>query len=690
MADKQRCKIEDGVIYIDKDLIREKSKKDEMIYLSDFLTHIPSRCIFLKGVTGCGATTLALQAGEDNRIIALPTRNTVHSKWVKRDPVTKEITGYDDSLLCIYGGFNDTLQDLKRYIDKCASENRPIKIVCTYDQVEKLVMRLMGKRKSGKEWVQDDSQDALCIDVPSMRLFIDEIHQVLDDYKTPDRRENIKGMLNCIKYFPDTVCITATPLEEKYFFDEIKDLPIIKVHYPIPHKHKIVLRKSLKLGNDTLGIVMDHLENKAFGNAHIFVNSVAFICDLLKKIDLNKYGSEIRVVCGNTETNKDKIREAITKAFGKDLSGLSGNIAEAVDKVVVETLKQYKTLKDAPVSSINDPVRKINFYTRTAWLGADVFDPDAQTYIISDGAKPHTMADISTAYIQIVGRIRNSNNMRIIHLFKENRYIGIDDIAGASTFDIDREARTQNRADFMELYHKNRALAMEFPQDKREAMCYLVIDKRTGEPIYDKYLEWNDEISNKVIRGDYQSVANISAALYEKAGYDVILDENPLLATQLKKKPNKRKTFEAVFKEYVELRNNPTPSLFPFYDQSLQVLEITDPLVRDALDLLGVEKVESLGYKRREVQREVDMVMDAKARQRIFKALKLKKDDKLLLSDIKARCKRVEQELGLRKPIRLSDFYETKPTTIRVNGTIANAIIIKEKKIIKPKDKATL
>ena len=199
----KRCKIKDGVIYIDKDLIEEKRKADEMIYLSDFLNDIPSKCVFLKGVTGCGATTLALQAGLYNRIVALPTQNTVRSKWVKRDPKTHEIIGYDNSLLCIYAGFNDTLQDLKKYIDKCMIEGTPIKIVCTYDQVERLVMRLRGFRKAtrkemletGQKWVQDDSQDALCQDVPSMRLFIDEIHQVLDDYKTPDRRESIKGML---------------------------------------------------------------------------------------------------------------------------------------------------------------------------------------------------------------------------------------------------------------------------------------------------------------------------------------------------------------------------------------------------------------------------------------------------------------------------------------------------------------
>lgn len=688
----KRCKIKDGVIYIDKDLIEEKRKADEMIYLSDFLDDIPSQCVFLKGVTGCGATTLALQAGTYNRIVALPTQNTVRSKWVKRDPKTHDIIDYDNSLLCIYGGFNDTLPDLKRYIDRCTIDGSPIKIVCTYDQVEKLVMRLKGLRRAtkkemsetGQKWVQDNSQDALCIDVPEMRLFIDEIHQVLDDYKTPDRRESIKGMLDCIKYFPNTVCITATPLEEKYFFDEIKNLPIIKVHYPIAEKHKIQLRQCQKLSNETLNVVMDHLENRAFGNAHIFINSVSFICKLLKKINLSKFGSDIRVVCGDTEYNKDKIREAIDKAFGKDFSGIEGNVAEAVDKVVVETLKQYKTLREVPVSSINSPVRKINFYTRTAWLGADVFDPQAQIYIISDGANFHTMADISTAYIQIVGRVRNSNNLRIIHLYKENRYIGIEDIKGRSTFDIEKEERSKNRADFFEWYLKNRDLAMAISQEKREAMCYLVIDKITGEPIYDKYLEWNDEISNKVIRGDYASLANISAALYDKGGFDVEID-NKTLTEQIKKNPQKRKTFESVFTEYVNLRENRNPSLFPFWENSKQVLEISEPLVKSAYEVLGVDKVKALGYKKREVQRAVDLEMDARKRKLTFRelGLKIKVGKTYTNAELKAICQYVKEKLALNDTIRLSDYFETEATSVRVNGEVTNAKRIKKKNLIK-------
>ncbi len=248
---------------------------DEMVYLSDFLDELPKGCIFLKGVTGCGATTLALR-DYSNSIIALPTRNTVMSKWVKRDEVTKEIISYDNNVLPIYAGLNDTKDNLFNYINKRITFGDPIKIVCTYDQLEKVVMRLRGFKKEEDKYVTDEDSICkmlhICYDDFDFRLYIDEVHQVLEDYKYPSRRENMRGLLRVIKYFPDVTCMTATPLEKKYFFDEIKDLPVVKVNYDgffamNPHyedfKRKVILKKCGYLAPAVIKIVKDHLDNKA-------------------------------------------------------------------------------------------------------------------------------------------------------------------------------------------------------------------------------------------------------------------------------------------------------------------------------------------------------------------------------------------------------------------------------------------
>ena len=53
-------------------------------------------------------------------------------------------------------------------------------------------------------------------------------------------------------------------------------------------------------------------------------------------------------------------------------------------------------------------VKKVNFYTSTAFEGQDIFDEAARSYIVADGAKNHTKIDILTTLPQIIGRVRDA------------------------------------------------------------------------------------------------------------------------------------------------------------------------------------------------------------------------------------------------------------------------------------------
>ena len=69
-----------------------------------------------------------------------------------------------------------------------------------------------------------------------------------------------------------------------------------------------------------------------------------------------------------------------------------------------------------PINSTSDPVKMFNFYTSTAFEGCDIYDDRGRTFIVSEPYKIHTMPDISTSFIQIAGRIRNSiYNGEVIH-----------------------------------------------------------------------------------------------------------------------------------------------------------------------------------------------------------------------------------------------------------------------------------
>lgn len=681
----------DYTINLDESLWDGKSD-NEMVYLSDFLDELPQGCVFLKGVTGCGATTLALR-DYNNCIIALPTRNTVMSKWVRRDDVSKEIISYDNSVLPIYAGLNDTKEHLFNYLNIRITFNDPIKIVCTYDQLEKVVMRLRGYKKENDEYVIDN--DSICkmasvnYDNLNFRLYIDEVHQVLEDYKYPERRENMRGLLRVIKYFPNVTCMTATPLEKKYFFDEIKDLPVIKVNYDgffsknpnyEDFKRRVVLKKCGYLAPAVIKIVKDHLENKAFGNAHIFVNSVDFIAQkVLKPImeesdDVSLFKDKIRVVCGDTETNEKKIRKAVSSLYkdGEILKDAHNvNKALVIDEAIMDKMRSYAYYGDY-VSSINSPTKRINFYTKTAWLGADIFDQSGQIYIISDGAKRHTMADISTAYIQILGRIRDSRNNKVIHLYSENRYLSDSEDGELTAFEEDMENREENREDFLQAFSKlkNKKDSKQFFNlAVLESSVYLAMNK-DGELQYDKYLQWNDEISYKIVNGQYRNGANLAKSII-KNGWEVSNDIDSE-AEKLIKKNYQRISFKKVFEEYVSLQRGSVQSLFPDLPSMIAVLEEKEEYLHDAYFLLGEEMVKALGYKRREIAKEVELRRQANMSKEIKESLK----EHILIGEIYTKeqidkiVKHVMLQLNIKKNIKIGEYYIVESILIKRNNQV--------------------
>lgn len=678
-------------------------KKDtDMVYLSDFLQELPNNCVFLKGVTGCGATSLAL-ADRSHCIIALPTRNTVQSKWVIRDKETREIIGYDNDIFPIYGGFNDTKDALIKYLNSRSKEH-PIKIVCTYDQVERLYMRLTGKIEDGKGgYVQDEAQNALCVNATKFRLYVDEIHQVLDDYKTPERRASIRGLLRTIAIFnkhENTTCITATPLERKYFFDEIKDLRVINVDYEgffaknpryEDYRRKVDLRKCGYLAPAVIKIVREHLEGRAFGNAHIFVNSVDFIAKKILKplmeeyADFDTFRDDIRVVCGDTETNEKKIKKAVSALFkDKDVISIANeiNVATEVDNAIMEQMREYAYYGDF-VASINSPTKKVNFYTKTAWLGADVFDKTGQIYIVSDGARKHTMADISTAYIQILGRIRDSQNNKVIHLYSENRYIS-EDGEELTAFEKDMENRDRKRIKYKEFAEnltkeeKKEILKL----DVLESACYLALDEETGNLEYDKYLKWNDEISYKIVNGQYRNGANMTKEML-KNGWDVS-ENDETQAEKLKRKANTRVTFQKLYEDYARLKEGSSISLFADVPAMVELLEAREEYLHDAYHLLGDEVVKALGYKRREIAREVEMRRNADLSANITRLLNLriKVGETYTNAEIDAILRSIEQKLHLKRKLKITDYYETESVLRRWEEGVSRG-----KKIIRHKSR---
>ena len=123
-------------------------------------------------------------------------------------------------------------------------------------------------------------------------------------------------------------------------------------------------------------------------NLHFFVNSVDFIGRVLHHARLSP--DEVKIVCST--------------------SGISEQI-------------NREKLGDTYTIGIPDKaVRKINFYTSTAFEGCDIFDKTGRTYIVSDGTATHSMLDVaslmaSTCNESRFSRVGNQHKTKIQRLY---------------------------------------------------------------------------------------------------------------------------------------------------------------------------------------------------------------------------------------------------------------------------------
>ena len=107
-------------------------------------------------------------------------------------------------------------------------------------------------------------------------------------------------------------------------------------------------------------------------NLHFFVNSVDFIGRVLHHARLSP--DEVKIVCSTSGTSEQINREKL----GGDYS----------------------------IGIPDKAVRKINFYTSTAFEGCDIYDKQGKIYVVSE----------------IAGRIRDTRYKEITHIFSTVRY----------------------------------------------------------------------------------------------------------------------------------------------------------------------------------------------------------------------------------------------------------------------------
>ena len=152
---------------------------------------LPENCILDKGITGCGATRLAI-TNDRSTLIAAPTVNLIKNKMQEHP-----------DLLGVYGDVsNQEITDYLKTHDRW-------KIMATYDAVPRVV-DVAGAEIYSKAF-----------------LLVDEYHRLLFDYSF--RHRAVTGLLAEMPKFSRATYMSATPIEREFLLDELQTLPTTRI-----------------------------------------------------------------------------------------------------------------------------------------------------------------------------------------------------------------------------------------------------------------------------------------------------------------------------------------------------------------------------------------------------------------------------------------------------------------------------
>ena len=378
---------------------------------SDFA--LPSHpCIINKQITGCGFTEFCLSSPQ-NLILCSPRKILLENKeeqhhgnvyYVKnnleKQPNFEKDLNKNKEDLTSEGGIIDyTSEEIKRlksgiksYITRCIIENRPCKILVTYDS-----FRLV--KDSIKEM---DSQN---INIGMFSVVVDEWQAIFVDSTFKSSTEvdfvyQLQGINN--------LCfVSATPMIDKYLemLDEFKDLPYYELDWAADDPLRIT-KPFLEVhptGKSIVSIAADIIDQYRQGKGEVFafrdnngdiqeieskeavffVNSVKNICDIIRKAKLNP--SEVNVLCSRDPDNNKKVKAAL---------GVKGRGVDVLGKVPTK----------------GEPHKMFTLCTRTVYLGADFYSTNAKSYIFSDANIDCLTVDITLDLPQILGRQRLESN----------------------------------------------------------------------------------------------------------------------------------------------------------------------------------------------------------------------------------------------------------------------------------------
>ena len=356
------------------------------------------------------------------------------------------------------------------------------------------------------------------------------------------------------------------------------------------------------------------------GNLHFFFNSVEAIKKAIAKANL--LPEQVKIVCRNCDEN--------IKKLGAEYA----------------------------IEQPSDPIKKVNFYTSTAFEGCDIFDLFGRTYIVSDATKAHTLVDISTLFIQICGRIRNSMyNTDIFHIYSTTRYsedLTLEEFIARTKETLKETVEWADEVNQMTEKSRIRTLSnIKYLNEK-------YVRKENNRLIVDKNLVNLDIYNFKITKQIYKTCITL-AEEYQRNGMGVdvrVVNNIATMAEKLEMNPKAKISFKELFDEYAEIKESQMIFNFDNPHYKLKVIEEKNPLVKEAYDKLGKKRVEELKYHQTNIKRELVKQLDIPTEHKIVQMLNSSIDyyTAIPITTVKDKIQSIYDSLNIERTAKATDL----------------------------------
>lgn len=504
--------------------------------------------ILNKGVTGCGATSVAIE-DEHKTIICSPRINLIKNK-----------VGQHEGLLGVFGDVKN--DEIIAYLEKTETP----KIMVTYDSMPRLAKLIADK----SDW----------------RVVVDEYQYLLID--SGFRSDKAIALLDVVNEFDYVTYLSATPIADKYIqgMEQFKDVPYTELIWGDRVERIDVERiVSAKPINNAIEIVRNY-QNGIFPKERdavskecvIFLNSVTNIANIVRQTKLPS--EDVNIIVADTEDNRKLVRQ-IGKGYDIGTIPLEG-----------------------------EPHKMFTFCTSTAFAGCDFYSTCASTFVISDNKKVHTSIDIATELAQIAGRQRLAcNPFRKAIIFIYNVDIGEND---ADVYKKAIEQKLEKSVKMAEWkngapdYFKKDVIkeTSEMQNIKKYSESYVRYDEKSDSFTVNRWAYLNELFAYDVQHENYQDSIIVKKQL-EESGFGIKGDEKRSDYKEQLKCILVKEGFADRMKRYCELRQLKETNPYYLADE---IMERQYEDLRLYYDRLGYDRVKALGYKEKDLKNELERI----------------------------------------------------------------------------------